>query len=69
MLSPLGEESARSAETLVGADDPRGVVKHLSRRRVAVSIKPEGFRAATHFFNDEEDVARLVSALGELRTA
>lgn len=67
VLSPLREESARSAETLVGADDPGSVVRHLSRRKVAVSIKPEGFRAATHFFNDEEDVARLVSALDELR--
>ena len=69
VLSPLGDESLRSAETLIRAEDPRRVVKHLSRRRVAVTIKPEGFRAATHFFNDETDVARLVSALEELREA
>ena len=69
VLSPLGDEAARSAETLVAADDPPRVVKHLSRRKVAVSIKPEGFRAATHFFNDEEDIARLVSALDELRAS
>jgi selenocysteine lyase/cysteine desulfurase len=63
VLSPLGEESWRSAETLVRAEDPARAVRQLSRRRVAVTIKPEGFRAATHFFNDESDVARLVSAL------
>ena len=67
VLSPLRDESWRSAETLVGADDPRLVVKHLARNKVAVTIKPEGFRAATHFFNDDEDIARLVSALDELR--
>ena len=67
VLSPLGDETLRSAETLVRAEDPRAAVRHLSRQRVAVTIKPEGFRAATHFFNDESDIARLVAALGELR--
>jgi cysteine desulfurase / selenocysteine lyase len=69
VLSPLGDESVRSAETLVACEDPARTVKHLSRRKVAVSIKPEGFRAATHFFNDEQDIARLVSALEESRTS
>jgi cysteine desulfurase/selenocysteine lyase len=69
VLSPLSDEAARSAETLVAADDPRRVVKHLSRRKVAVTVKPEGFRAATHCFNDEGDIARLVSALDELRAS
>ena len=67
VLSPLGEERLRSAETLVRAADPARAVRQLSRRRVAVTIKPEGFRAATHFFNDETDVERLVAALAELR--
>ena len=67
VLSPLTDERSRSAETLVEAADPRATVKHLSRRRVAVTIKPEGFRAATHFFNDDSDIERLVNALEELR--
>jgi len=67
ILSPLRDESLRSAETLVAADDPRLVVKHLAQNRVAVTIKPEGFRAATHFFNDEEDIERLAAALDGLR--
>ena len=67
VLSPLKREAARSAETLVAADDPRRAVAHLARRGVAVTIKPEGFRAATHFFNDETDIERLVAALGELK--
>lgn len=67
VLSPLGDERWRSAETLVRAADPRQAVRHLSRQRVAVTIKPEGFRAATHFFNDESDIARLVTSLAGLR--
>ncbi len=67
VLSPLTSEAARSAETLVRADHPRRAVAHLAARGVAVSIKPEGFRVATHFFNDEEDIERLLAALAELR--
>ncbi|MGH9945332.1 MAG: aminotransferase class V-fold PLP-dependent enzyme [Pyrinomonadaceae bacterium] len=67
VLSPLREEAMRSAETLVACDDPEGVTNHLTVRGVAVTAKPEGFRAATHFFNDEVDIARLVGALGEFR--
>jgi cysteine desulfurase/selenocysteine lyase len=69
VLSPLGDEAYRSAETLVRAADPGAAVQHLSRRRVAVTIKPEGFRAATHYFNDDSDIARLVAALEEMRDA
>ena len=67
LLSPLGEERFRSAETLVRAADPRATVRHLAKHKVAVTIKPEGFRAATHYFNDESDITRLVSALDEMR--
>jgi selenocysteine lyase/cysteine desulfurase len=67
VLSPLGDEAGRSAETLVAADDPARVARHLSQRGVAVTQKPEGIRVATHFFNDEADIARLVAALDEVR--
>src|SRR5215207_7459727 len=58
VLSPLGDERFRSAETLVRAADPPRAVRHLAARRVAVTIKPEGFRAATHYFNDDSDITR-----------
>lgn len=67
VLSPLRDEATRSAETLVAADDPARVARHLSTRGVAVTQKPEGIRVATHFFNNEEDIARLVAALDEVR--
>lgn len=67
VLSPLRDESMRSAETLVEARNAGALVRFLAERGVAVTVKPEGFRAATHFFNDESDIGRLVEALAEWR--
>ena len=67
VLSPLRNENTRSAETLVAAANPRHVAAHLARRGVAVTEKPQGIRIATHFFNNEADIERLMRALGELR--
>ncbi len=67
VLSPLMDESHRSAETLVAAAEPERVAHHLHRRGIAVTQKPEGIRVATHFFNNEDDIARLVAALAEVR--
>jgi cysteine desulfurase/selenocysteine lyase len=67
VLSPLQNEAVRSAETLVAAEKPGEVVRHLSRRGVIVTEKPEGIRVATHFFNNEDDIERLIASLGETR--
>ncbi len=63
VLSPLRDEAMRSAETLVHADDPERAAAHLARCGVAVTQKPEGVRVATHCFNYEDDIERLVAAL------
>lgn len=63
ILSPLGDETMRSAETLVAVSNPERVVAELAARDVLVTQKPEGIRVATHFFNGEEDVEHLMSAL------
>ncbi|MDQ2854737.1 MAG: aminotransferase class V-fold PLP-dependent enzyme [Acidobacteriota bacterium] len=65
ILSPLREENFRSAETLIGVADPAGVVAKLARLGVVVTEKPQGFRVATDFFNDESDIERLLRALKE----
>ncbi len=67
VLSPLQNESARSAETLVQVDQPGRVVRHLLSRGVIVTEKPQGIRVATHFFNNEEEVERLIVGLNEIR--
>lgn len=67
VLSPLTNEASRSGETLIEVDRPAEFVRALFRRGVVVTEKPEGIRAATHFFNDESDIERLISGLNEIR--
>jgi selenocysteine lyase/cysteine desulfurase len=64
ILSPLFEESMRSAETLVEVANPAEVVDKLAAQKIIVTQKPQGIRVATHFFNNEADVDRLIDALG-----
>lgn len=63
VLSPLGEERFRSAETLVAAENPGEVVKALASQKILVTEKPQGFRVATDFFNDDQDIDQLVHGL------
>lgn len=63
VLSPLTDEQHRSAETLVAADNPAEVVNNLAARKVFVTEKPQGFRVATDFFNNDDDIERLIDAL------
>jgi selenocysteine lyase/cysteine desulfurase len=63
VLSPLDDDGFRSAETLVAAEEPAKIVADLASQKILVTEKPEGFRVATDFFNNEEDVEGLVAAL------
>ena len=63
VLSPLETEKFRSAETLVAAENPTKIVADLAAQKILVTEKPQGFRVATDFFNNEEDVEQLVRAL------
>lgn len=63
VLSPLQNEDHRSAETLVAAENPAQVVSKLALQKVFVTEKPEGIRVATDFFNNEDDIERLIEAL------
>ena len=65
VLSPVANEGMRSAETLVGVDEPSRVVAKLAEREIIVTEKPQGIRVATDFFNNEEDIERLTAALSE----
>jgi cysteine desulfurase/selenocysteine lyase len=64
ILSPIDDDRARSAETLVQAEDPAGLVARLAEQKIIVTRKPQGIRVATHFFNNEADIERLIEALG-----
>jgi cysteine desulfurase/selenocysteine lyase len=67
VLSPLRNEASRSAETLVAIENPARVVSELGDRGVIVTKKPQGIRVATDFFNDENDIERLIAGLNEIR--
>lgn len=67
VLSPIAAERMRSAETLVEVDDPAGVVAQLAEQKIIVTKKPQGIRVATHFFNSEADVERLIEGLCRYR--
>jgi selenocysteine lyase/cysteine desulfurase len=67
VLSPMVNEDSRSAETLVACERPGELVRHLLRRGVIVTEKPEGIRVATHFFNDEDEIEKLIGGLTEWR--
>lgn len=63
VLSPLQDESFRSAQTLVASDNPAQLVEHLRQCGVAVTEKPQGIRVATDFFNNEDDIDHLMDGL------
>lgn len=67
VLSPLGNENSRSAETLVAFENPAQVVTQLAEQSVIVTEKPEGIRVATDFFNNEQDIERLLEGLSKIR--
>jgi selenocysteine lyase/cysteine desulfurase len=67
VLSPLADEAMRSAETLVFAADPAGLVAHLAEKEIIVTKKPRGMRVATHFFNHQDDISHLVESLATIR--
>ena len=69
VLSPIQNEESRSAETLVACDKPAEVFRHLLRRNIIVTEKPGGIRVATHFFNNENDIERLIEAFSEFRAS
>ena len=63
VLSPLDDERIRSAETLVAAENPAKIVADLASQKILVTEKPQGFRVATDFFNNEEDTDQLIHRL------
>lgn len=65
VLSPSG--SGRSGETLVSIPNAVGVTEYLRSKGIMVTQKPEGIRVSTHFYNNDEDIERLVTALRDYR--
>ncbi len=65
VLSPGGPH--RSGQTLVRVPQPQAAHQFLRERGVQVTLKPEGLRVSTHFYNDEAEIDACVAALVEHR--
>ena len=63
VLSPVAEEKFRSAETLVASEDPAKLVAQLAQQNILVTEKPQGLRVSTDFFNNDDDIEKLVHRL------
>jgi cysteine desulfurase/selenocysteine lyase len=65
VLSPSG--SGRSGQTLIAMDDPGAVTEFLRGEGILVTQKHQGIRVSTHFYNNDDDIAKFVEALKKYR--
>lgn len=68
ILSPIEERKHRSGIILFKArkKKPLEIVNELGKRRIIVSQRGVGIRVSTHFYNNEQDVDRLMIGLKEI---
>ncbi len=61
-------DGARSAIVVFRlGDDPQRLCAELNRQGFVVRVRGGGIRVAPHFYNNEDDIDRLLSALDKLR--
>ncbi|MFY9796625.1 MAG: aminotransferase class V-fold PLP-dependent enzyme, partial [Candidatus Nitrosopolaris sp.] len=65
ILSPIEENKHRSGIILFKArkKKPLEIVNELGKRKIIVSRRGSGIRASPHFYNNEQDVDRLMIGL------
>jgi len=63
--SPL-EEKYRSGIIVFKADKSEEIVTKLKKEMIIVSARGDGIRVSPHFYNNEEDIDKLVSKLKQL---
>ena len=62
ILSPLAN-TYRSAIIVFKSRSPDQLVAYLRKRRIIVSARGGGVRVSPHFYNEESDIDKLISAL------
>ncbi|MPZ05897.1 MAG: aminotransferase class V-fold PLP-dependent enzyme [Nitrososphaeraceae archaeon] len=62
ILSPLSNIH-RSAIIVFKSRSPEHLVAYLGKKRIIVSARGGGIRVSPHFYNDESDIDKLISAL------
>jgi selenocysteine lyase/cysteine desulfurase len=66
ILSPLEDEKYRSGIIIFKTDYAQQIVRKLEKERIIVSARGEGIRVSPHFYNNEEDIDKLISALRDI---
>jgi cysteine desulfurase / selenocysteine lyase len=61
-LSPM-EEKYRSAIIVFKIKTPQHLVEYLRKKQIIVSARGGGVRVSPHFYNNEDDIDRLISVL------
>lgn len=67
IISPWGAGQRSGILVFRLGDDPQRLCTELIRRGIIVRVRGGGIRVAPHFYNNEDDIDRLLSALDQLR--
>jgi len=68
ILSPIEEKKYRSGIIVFKPKErkPLDVVIELEKKKIIVSARGNGIRVSPHFYNNEDDIDKLVTALKRL---
>lgn len=67
LLSPWGQEERSGIVVFRLGDDPQRLGAELIRQGFVVRVRSGGIRIAPHFYNNEDDIDRLLTALRALQ--
>lgn len=64
IVSPWGNEERSGIVVFRLGSNPEGLRDHLTERDFVVRVRNNGIRIAPHFYNNDEDIDRLLTAVG-----
>jgi len=62
VISPI-DKKHWSGITVIDVSNPKKTAQMLEKKDVIISARKHGLRVTTHVYNNEKDIARLISAL------
>jgi len=66
IISPIEEEKNRSGIVVFKVTHANELVKKLEKEHIIVSARGGGIRISPHFYNNEQDIDKLISKLRSL---